>query len=94
MTSPYYTAAAIEDLEEILIFIAKDKPSAATSWVEKIEAKCLLIAAAPDIGDQMPNLGHNVRASTLGRYMIFHRYVGGRLEILRVIPGGTEITEL
>ena len=57
MLKPYYTAAAIEDPEEILTFIAKDKPGASLNWVEKIEAKCLLIAAAPDIGDQMPNLG-------------------------------------
>ncbi|MCC7334953.1 MAG: type II toxin-antitoxin system RelE/ParE family toxin [Pirellulaceae bacterium] len=94
MLKPYYTAAAIEDLEEILTFIAKDKPGASLNWVEKIEAKCLLIAAAPDIGDQMPNLGQNVRASMLGRYVIFHRYAGGRLEILRVIPGGAETIEL
>lgn len=43
---------------------------------------------------QMPQLGENVRASVLGRYMIFHRFVGGRLEILRVIPGGAEVTQL
>ncbi len=94
MTKPFYTAAAIADLEEILTFIARDKPGAAVDWVVRIEAKCMAIAATPNTGEQMPQLGENVRASVLGRYMIFHRYVGGRLEVLRVIPGGAEVVRL
>jgi toxin ParE1/3/4 len=94
MTRPFYTAAAIEDLEKILVFIAKDKPGAAVEWVGKIEAKCVAIASTPETGQQMPKLGENVRASVLGRYMIFHRYVGGRLEVLRVIPGGADVKQL
>ena len=94
MTKPLYTVAAIEDLEEILVFIAKDKPGAAVDWVARIEAKCAAIARAPETGQQMPQLGESVRASVLGRYMIFHRYISGRLEVLRVIPGGAEVTKL
>ncbi len=54
----------------------------------------MAIAAAPETGQQMPKLGESVRASVLGRYMIFHRYIGGRLEVLRVIPGGEEVKQL
>ena len=88
MKKPHYTIAATEDLEEILEFIARDKPGASVGWVERIEAKCVAIANAPETGQQMPQLGEDVRASVMGRYMIFHRHVAERLEILRVIPGG------
>ena len=94
MTKPHYTSAAIDDLESILEFVARDKPGAAVDWVRRIENKCLSIASSPETGQQMLHLGSNVRASVLGRYMIFHRFVGGRVEILRVIPGGPEITSL
>lgn len=94
MQKPFYTPAAIHDLEEILAFIARDKPNAAIDWVEKIEAKCLLIASAPEIGEALPRLGAGVRASSVGRYMIFHRYANGRLEILRVLAGDRDITSL
>ena len=94
MKKPHYTIAAEEDLEQILEFIARDKPGAAVDWVGKIEAKCVAIANAPETGQQMPQLGQDIRASVLGRYMIFHRQVAERLEILRVIPGGAEVKEL
>ncbi len=94
MTKPQYTTAAIEDLESILEFIAKDKPGAAVGWVDRIEEKCVAIAASPGTGQTMPHLGNGVRASVLGRYMIFHRVAGGRVEILRVIPGGPNVTSL
>ncbi|WP_164102596.1 type II toxin-antitoxin system RelE/ParE family toxin [Candidatus Laterigemmans baculatus] len=94
MPKPFYTSAAIRDLEEILAFIAQDKPNAATEWVEKIEAKCLLIASSPEIGEAMPRLGAGVRANSIGRYIIFHRFVSNRLEILRVLPGERNITSL
>lgn len=94
MSKPFYTSAAQRDLQDILTYIAQDKPGAALSWVEKIEAKCLLIASTPDIGEAMPKLGTRVRASFVGRYVIFHRQANDRVEILRVIPGDRNITEL
>ena len=42
----------------------------------------------------MPHLGTGVRASVLGRYMIFHRSTGDHVEILRIIPGGADVSSL
>jgi toxin ParE1/3/4 len=94
MTKPFYTSAATRDLTDILTFISQDKPNAAFSWVEKIEAKCLLIASTPEMGELKPQLGEGVRASVVGRYVIFHRHANGRVEILRVIPGDRNVTKL
>lgn len=79
---------------EILRYIARDKPNAAVTWVEKIEAKCLLIASQPEIGESRSQLGSDVRCNFVGRYVIFHRKHGDTVEILRVIPGDRTITEL
>jgi toxin ParE1/3/4 len=94
MSKPFYTSAARDDLLDILAYISQDKPNAAIAWVEKIEAKCLFIASTPDTGDLKPQLGEGVRASAVGRYVIFHRRANERVEILRVIPGDRNVTEL
>ncbi len=94
MSKPFYTSAAHQDLVDILNYIAKDKPAAALAWVDKIEAKCVLIAQNPSIGELQPHLGEGVRASVVGRYVIFHREANERVEILRVIPGDRNVTRL
>lgn len=94
MKSPLYTLAARQDLVDILEYIAQDKPAAAMAWVEKIEAKCILLAENPALGELQPHFGDAVRATTVGRYVVFHREVCGRVEILRVIPGDRDIREI
>jgi len=94
MKSPLYTPAARQDLIGILEFIAQDKPDAAMAWVDKIEAKCLLLAENPALGELHPHLGVDVRATTIGRYVVFHRESNDRVVILRVIVGDREINSL
>lgn len=94
MTKPFYTSAAQRDLADILHYIARDKPSAAVVWVEKVEAKCLAIAKHPSTGDLQRHLGDGIRASFVGRYVIFHRQTNHRVEILRIIPGDRDIKSL
>ena len=94
MTKPFYTSAARQDLVDILTYIARDKPDAAVSWVEKIEAKCLLIASQPEMGELRTQFGSDVRSNVVGRYVIFHRRRENTVEILRVIPGDRNITSL
>lgn len=61
MSKPFYTSATQQDLVGILNYIAEDNPDAALAWVEKVEAKCLLIAENPGIGEPRPSLGDGVR---------------------------------
>ena len=94
MKKPFYSTAARQDLVDILKYIARDKPGAAVTWVEKIEDKCLLLASHPEIGELRSQLGNDVRCNFVGRYVIFHRKHGDTVEILRVIPGDRNIKEL
>ncbi len=94
MSEPFYTSAAHQDLTDILNDIAQDNPGAALAWVDKIEAKCLLIAESTSIGESQPHLGEGVRASVVGRYVIFHREANNRVEVLRIILGDRNVTRL
>ena len=94
MKKPLYSTAARQDLVGILQYIARDKPGAAVAWVEKIEAKCLLLASQPEIGELRSQFGSDVRCNFVGRYVIFHRKHGDTVEILCVTSGDRKITKL
>jgi toxin ParE1/3/4 len=94
MTKPYYTLAARNDLAEIVDYASRDKPHAAWTLLDRMEAKCLLIAENSGIGERQPLLGVGVRSNVVGRYVIFYRQLEDRVEILRVLAGDRDITEL
>ncbi|NLX98737.1 MAG: type II toxin-antitoxin system RelE/ParE family toxin [Rhodopirellula sp.] len=62
------------DLRDIARFIARDKPIAARRWVERIKAKCRLVAKQPDLGEIREDLGPAVRSTLVGSYVIFYRH--------------------
>ena len=59
---------AEQDLDEILGFIARDKPDAAVNWVQKIKEKCAFLAANPEIGERRPEFKTGqFRSSLVGK---------------------------
>jgi toxin ParE1/3/4 len=82
------------DLREIARFIARDKPSAARKWVEKLKAKCRLAAQFPELGQMRKDLGRDIRCTFVGSYVIFYRHRGAILEIARVIRGDRDIRSI
>jgi toxin ParE1/3/4 len=86
--------SAQQDLSDIYDYIARDKPIAAASWVEKIEEKCKLIAATPEFGERRPEYGTDIRSSVVGRYVIFFRPIENGIEVARVIAGDRDIRSL
>lgn len=89
-----YSDASKDDLKQIARVIAQDKPIAARQWVAKIREKCRLVAKHPDIGDQRPELGENIRSTYLGSYVIFFQRTNGTVEIVRVIRGDRDTKTL
>jgi toxin ParE1/3/4 len=53
------------DLNEILNYIAQDKPEAALRWVETIHKTCQFIAGNPEIGERRPEFKTGEFRSTL-----------------------------
>jgi toxin ParE1/3/4 len=85
------SAEARKDLQDINRYIARDKPNAARKWIQRIRAKCRLLARNPELGDPQEELGPNVRSSYLGDYIIFFRRMGNNVDILRIIRGHRDI---
>jgi toxin ParE1/3/4 len=83
------------DLNEILEFIARDKPDAAVQWVQKIRETCEFLAKNPEIGEQRPELRKGqFRSSLVGAYIIFYRPIRDGVEIARIVRGERDIRNL
>jgi toxin ParE1/3/4 len=82
-----FAPLAEADLDQILEFIARDKPLAAVTFVEKLREKCFLLAANPELGELRPDLAVNLRAFSVGNYVIFYRSMQNEVEIIRVVSG-------
>jgi toxin ParE1/3/4 len=85
-----YSAKSKEDLKSIARYIANDNPTAARRWAAKLKAKCRLASQRPNIGEDRADLADDVRATYVGRYIIFFREREGWLEIIRIVPGDLE----
>lgn len=94
MASLFFAPSARQDLLDIFDYIARDKPTAAANWIDKIEEKCKLIATSPGFGERRPEYGADIRSSVVGRYVIFYRPDKDGIEVVRVIAGDRDIRSL
>ncbi len=86
-----FSPVAKTDLIDIAVYIARDNPVCAFSFVDELEAKCLGIGRTPHIGTPRPELGDGVRMLPHGRYLIFYRENEGTIRIERVMHGARDI---
>jgi len=91
---------ALEDIEEIVSFIAQDSTKAAKNFRDTLEQTCVLLAEMPDMGMardfKNPTLT-NIRLWPLKRfekYLIFYRVQGNTLNIIRVVHGVRDLPTL
>ena len=57
MKRPFFSRLAEQDLDEIFDYIARDKPVAASNFVERLRSECSFLASHPEIGLQRPEFG-------------------------------------
>ena len=88
------TAQAEGDLIDIWIYVAQDNPEAADKLLDEIEAKFSLLADNPHIGPARPDIAPELRYSPVGNYLILYRIIPGGIEIVRVVHGARELTNL
>jgi toxin ParE1/3/4 len=87
--------AAENDLEDIWLSIALDKPRAADRQVEKIMTRIERLGAFPEIGTIRLDLGLSIRLLVEPPYVIPHRFDGmSTVEIIRVLHGARDLPEL
>ena len=79
---------AIDRVAEIANYIAKDKPTAAENWVDKIFSKVETLASSSKSGRIVPEINKDqYREIIYGNYRIVYRIEEKRISVLTVRHG-------
>lgn len=89
--------ASEDDLAEIILYIAADRPSVAESLASKIEKNIRLLAEHPYLG-QVPKeeelARFNYRYLIIENYLVFYTVEGKTIYIHRVLHGAKDYLSL
>lgn len=85
---------AVQDLDGILDYIARDNPTAAVSFVEILREKCNTLARFPLLGASREQLVEGLRVFSVGNYVIYYRPEGDTVRIERVLHGARDADSL
>ena len=88
------TPTAEQDLQEIWLYIAQDKPTAADKLLDRIEAQCELLANHSQLGPAREDIAKSLRYHPLANYLILYRVIPQGVEIVRVAHGARNILDL
>ena len=79
-----WTDPALERVDEIGVYIARDDPDAAARWTVELFNAVARLVDFPESGRTVPELGaRDVRELIFGAYRVFYR-VGPAVEVLSV----------
>lgn len=87
----FFAPKALQDLQNIGDFIAKDNPERARTWVSMLEEHCQSLAEHPFRAPARDDLRPGYRVMTVGAYLIFYRVVGDTVLISRVLQGARHV---
>lgn len=83
-----WSTFAIEDLVEISSFIAKDKPSVARTWCDKLRSRARDAAAMPRAGRRvLEDEPGELREVIYRGYRIVYRVEATAILVLRILEG-------
>ncbi|TSE25322.1 Toxin ParE1 [Tepidimonas thermarum] len=91
MTRLVYTPQSRRDLNDIGLYIARDNPRRAMSFVRELRAQCRKITQAPQAYRPRPELGEGIRSCAYGNYVVFFVEEPGLVRIVRVLHGAMDI---
>lgn len=95
MTHVVWTLQAIEDVEAIRVFIARDSPHYAVLMAERIVESVERLKKFPRSGRVVPEVGQEAyREVILGTYRVVYRLAGDLAEILTVVHASRLLPEL
>ena len=89
-----WTDPAVEDLQSIWDYIARDSPVYATEFVGSIVSAVERLEAFPGLGRQVPEANsRDIRELIFRNYRIMYRVHKDAVQILAVIHGSRDLTE-
>jgi toxin ParE1/3/4 len=90
-----FTAPASRDIEKILDRSASQSGlDASELLLSVINNKCRRLAQFPMMGRSRPELGLNIRSFPIFPYLFFYTPIENGVEIVRVVSGYQDLTEL
>jgi toxin ParE1/3/4 len=90
-----WSRQARQDLLRIGRYIAKDRPTAARRWVERLRQKARLAAENPNIGRIVPEYSRpDLREVLQGSYRIVYAVSDNEIVVLTVFEGHRLLSEL
>lgn len=95
MRKVVFSPEAIEDLEEIWLYIAQDSQARADGFLDQLHSLCTeQLAAFPEIGTGRDYLDKEVSAFPYKRYMIYYRFDVSRIEIIRILHSSRDLPSI
>lgn len=91
MKPPEFSPRAFSDLDELLEYIARDKPDAAAKFVAKLKEKCRLLARFPELGAPRVELMPTLRVFSVGNYAIYYRPLETSIRVERVLHAARDV---
>lgn len=92
-----FTKSALEDLEEIVLYIAKDSKSNALKFRDKVIKNSNQLQAFPKLGLLVAdkNMGNRgFRMLVIDKYIMFYNIYSEEISILRVLHGSRDYPQL
>ncbi len=89
-----FAPAARADLTAIGLYIARDNPSRAESFVAELEALAAKIADRPQSYPARDHISTGLRGGTHGRYTILFRDLPDCVRIVRIVHGARDLSAL
>ena len=87
MSSYSFADAAVQDLDDICEYIARQDSKAASRLFDAIRKKCKLVANFPNMGKSYSRLAANLRGFVVEDYVVFYYPREDGIDIVRVISG-------
>ena len=91
MTKILKRPLALEDLDNIWFYIARDNPVEADNLIDIFDEKLQLIAEYPEIGPARSRYGQDIRVYPVGEYVIFYRPLREDIEVTRVLNAAQDL---
>jgi toxin ParE1/3/4 len=86
-----YSARAVDDLDGIIEYIARDNPARALSFADELRHRCEQITGAPTAAPLRPDIADGIRLVPFGRYLILYSIASNHVLIERIMHGARDI---
>jgi len=88
------SGAAKQDIGDIWLGIAVHNRDAAERVVQRIDVRIRSLADFPELGPERPEISPGMRVLVEGNYLILYRVTEKSVEIVRVVHGARDLTDL